>query len=88
MDGRGIRPVSIVDTEGQVCSEGTKPLIEWHHFRPVVYNNKIYIVGAMTGRWSKETPVSNVYIYETPRELCKNGDEIPEHGCRCTSVWK
>lgn len=78
LGGRSIRPVSIYDTKSASWSEGAKPPIEMHHFQPVVYQNKIYCVAAMTGKWPKETPTTHVYIYDPETNTWSTGDEIPE----------
>jgi hypothetical protein len=78
LGGRSIRPVSIYDTQTSTWTEGTKPPIEMHHFQPVVYNNKIYCISAMTGGWPNETPTTHVYMYNPATDTWSKGDEIPE----------
>lgn len=55
--------------------QATSPLI--HHFQPVVWGDKIYMVGAMTGNYPKEPPMSHVQIYDPQRDRWSEGDEIP-----------
>lgn len=78
LGGRDIRPVSIYDTQTGSWSEGVEPPIEMHHFQPVVYNDKIYCIAAMTGGWPNETPTTHVYIYDPATDEWRQGDEIPE----------
>ena len=78
LGGRSIRPVSIYDTKLKTWSLGAKPPIEMHHFQPVVFDNKIYCISAMTGGWPKETPTTHVYIYDPATDVWSKGDEIPE----------
>ncbi len=78
LGGRSIRPVSIYDTQTGTWTEGTEPPIEMHHFQPVVYDNKIYCISAMTGGWPNETPTTHVYIYDPVTDVWSKGDEIPE----------
>ncbi len=78
LGGRGIRPVSIYDSRTNLWTEGSKPPVEIHHFQPVVYNEEIYLLGAMTGGYPGETPLPNVYIYSPARDAWRVGDEIPE----------
>lgn len=82
LGGRGIRSVSIFDAKTQKWTKGAKPPIEFHHFQPVVYKNNIYIIGALTGRYPTETPVENVYIYNTKENLWVKGDKIPTERLR------
>ncbi len=78
LGGRGIRPVSIFDTESKTWTQGKRPPIEFHHFQPVVFQDKVYIIGALTGRYPRETPVEHVYIYDTINDTWIKGDPIPE----------
>ena len=78
LGGRSIRPVSIYDTQTRTWAVGTKPPIEMHHFQPVVYDNKIYCISAMTGGWPNETPTTHVYIYDPVIDAWSKGDEIPK----------
>ncbi len=78
LGGRGIRPVSIYDHKKNTWTQGAKPPIEIHHFQPVVYRNKIYIIGALTGGYPGETPVENVIIYNPKKDAWTIGDPIPE----------
>lgn len=77
LGGRGIRPVSIYDVNSKTWSTGSRPPIELHHFQPVVHQNKIYVVGAMTGGYPDEDPVSHIYIYDTQTDTWAKGDSIP-----------
>jgi N-acetylneuraminic acid mutarotase len=56
--------------------EAMSPLI--HHFQPVVWGEKIYMVGAMTGHYPKEPPMTHVQIYDPITDEWSEGDEIPE----------
>lgn len=78
LGGRSIRPVSIYDTQTGSWTEGAKPPIEMHHFQPVVYDDKIYCISAMTGGWPNETPTTHVYIYDPATDAWSKGHEIPE----------
>lgn len=78
LGGRRIQPVSIFDPKTKIWSEGAAPPIELHHFQPIVYKNTIYIVGAMTGGYPRETPVPNIYSYHPKSDTWEKGPEIPE----------
>lgn len=78
LGGRGIRPVSIFDVQTQKWTKGAKPPIELHHFQPIVYRGKVYILGALTGSYPGETPVPNIYIYDTRTDIWSIGDTIPQ----------
>ena len=78
LGGRGMKPVSIFDLSIQQWTEGSVAPIELHHFQPLVYQDEIYVVGAMTGGWPNETPVSNFYIYNPANDTWRKDVEIPE----------
>jgi len=78
LGGRGIRPASIFDPKTGSWYVGAEPPIELHHFQPVVFENKIYIIAALTGGWPDETPTEHIYIYEPDTDTWSKGDEIPE----------
>lgn len=82
LGGRGIKPVSIYNPQTQKWTLGAKPPIEFHHFQPVVYQDKVYIIGALTGKYPAETPVENVYIYDTTADNWIKGDPIPTNRLR------
>ncbi|MGB5393254.1 MAG: galactose oxidase [Lutimonas sp.] len=77
LGGRGLRPVSIFDTTTLRWTEGQKPPIELHHFQPVVYKDKVYIIGALTGKYPAETPIENIYSYDPETDIWTKGAAIP-----------
>ncbi|MGB3151725.1 MAG: kelch repeat-containing protein [Maribacter sp.] len=85
LGGRGIRPVSIYDINTNAWTTGKEPPIEMHHFQPIVYKDKIYIFGAMSGKYPGEIPVSNIYWYDPLTDKWSQGDEIPEERRRGSS---
>lgn len=83
LGGRGAeKPVSIYDTKKKTWSAGAVAPLEMHHFQPVVYKNKVYIIGAMTGGYPGETPVPDIYIYDPKKDMWTKGDPIPENRLR------
>lgn len=79
MGGRRINPTSVFDPATNTWTEKSATPIELHHFQPVVFNDAIYLIGAMTGGWPNETPVDRVVIYYPERDEYVYGDTIPEH---------
>lgn len=51
--------------------------MEIHHFQGIVYGDAIYLVGAMQGKYPKETPLDNIWIYYPEKDLWEKGPEIP-----------
>lgn len=85
LGGRGIKPVNIFDPETNSWTKGTKPPMEFHHFQGVSYKGKIYVIGAMTGKYPYEKPLSNIIIYNPKEDKWEQGDEIPENRRRGSS---
>lgn len=77
--GRRINQTSVYDISSNTWQNVSKTPIELHHFQPVVFNDKIYIIGAMTGPWPNETPVEHVIIYDPTTDTYQQGHPIPEH---------
>ncbi len=78
LGGRRINPTSIYDPTINRWTNGTKPPLEIHHFQPVLYNDKINILGALTGKYPGETPIPNIYIYEPEKDIWTKGPAIPK----------
>jgi N-acetylneuraminic acid mutarotase len=76
--GRESRNIDRFDPETNrwMKMKATSPLI--HHFQPVVWNDKIYMVGAMTGDYPKEPPMSRIQIYDPVLDKWSEGGEIPK----------
>jgi N-acetylneuraminic acid mutarotase len=79
MGGRRINPTSVFDPNTNTWTEKSTTPIELHHFQPVVFNDAIYLIGAMTGTWPNETPVERVIVYYPERDEYVYGDTIPKH---------
>jgi N-acetylneuraminic acid mutarotase len=75
--GRGIKPVDIFDPATNTWTKGAATPVEMHHFQALVFDNKIYVVGAMTGAYPKEPPLSHVYVYDPAADAWSQGPEIP-----------
>ncbi|NBC83947.1 MAG: galactose oxidase [Bacteroidetes bacterium] len=76
--GRGINPVNVFDPETYTWSEQGATPMEIHHFQAVVYQDAIYIMGAMTGGYPKEKPLANIWIYHPHEDKWEKGPEIPK----------
>ncbi|MFK7934487.1 MAG: Kelch repeat-containing protein [Saprospiraceae bacterium] len=82
LGGRRINPVSIYDPQKNIWTAGAASPIELHHFQPIVYQNEVYILGAMTGKYPGETPVPNIYIYNPQKDTWRKGAAIPTERLR------
>ncbi len=77
LGGRGMKPASIYHIQTQKWTQGAVPPIEMHHFQPVVYEEEVYVAGAMTGGYPGETPVPHIYIYNPRKDEWRKGPAIP-----------
>ncbi|MCB0012799.1 MAG: hypothetical protein KDE34_12890, partial [Anaerolineales bacterium] len=75
--GRGLLPVNIYDPVSGVWTSGATPPVEMHHIQAVTHNGLIYVIGAMTGAYPDETPLTHVYIYDPNQDSWYQGLEIP-----------
>lgn len=77
LGGRRINPVDVYNIQTNSWSNNRPSLIEIHHFQPVAFNNKIYVVGAMTGYFPNEKKLSHILIYDPKTDQWQTGAEIP-----------
>lgn len=78
LGGRRIQPVDIFDPDTRVWTTGATPPVEVHHFQPVVWENKIWLVGAMTGGYPRETALDHIPIYDPATDTWSRGPSLPE----------
>lgn len=76
--GRGERPLDIFDPVTGLWSQGAKPPFEIHHMQAIAYDEKLYVLGAMTGGFPEEPPLANILIYDPATDAWSEGPEIPE----------
>ncbi|QEG23879.1 Kelch repeat-containing protein [Mariniblastus fucicola] len=76
--GRRINPVDVYDPATNTWTEKSKTPIELHHFQAVVHGDAIYLIGAMTGGWPRETPLEKVVVYYPELDQFKFVHSIPE----------
>lgn len=89
--GRESRAIDRFDPETNTWTKmkATSPLI--HHYQPVLWDNKIYMVGAMTGNYPNEPPMAKIQIYDPKADMWTEGGEIPkdrQRGGAGTVVYK
>lgn len=75
--GRGEKPVQSFDPGTGEWSTHAMPPVEMHHFQAVVHDDRIYVVGALTGGWPEEDPITHVYVYDPATDAWTMGPEIP-----------
>lgn len=85
LGGRGERPLDIFDPVSGKWFQGAKPPFELHHMQAVAYDDKLYVVGALTGGFPEEKSVPNILIYNPKTDSWSTGPEIPLHRQRGAS---
>ncbi|MEX2300068.1 MAG: kelch repeat-containing protein [Bryobacterales bacterium] len=83
--GRGMKPVNVYDPKTNRWSDAAQPPIEIHHFQPVALDGKIYVLGALTGKYPHETPIENVLIFDPAAGAWSEGPAIPKNRQRGAS---
>jgi len=78
LGGRGVNAVNVFDPETNMWTAKGKSPMEIHHFQAVVYNDAIYMAGAMTGGYPSEPPLENIWIYYPEKDKWEKGPQIPE----------
>ncbi len=76
--GRGDKVTSIYNRKSNSWKSGAKPPVEIHHFQPVVFEDEVYLIGAMTGPYPNEKPLDKVLKYLPKEDKFEYGDVIPE----------
>jgi hypothetical protein len=71
------QPVEVFDVGTRTWKAAAVSPVTMHHFQPVVYDGKIYIVGALTGSGRGEPPLPDVYIYDPAADRWEKGPAIP-----------
>lgn len=77
--GRRINPTDVFDTQTNTWTAKSETPIELHHFQPIVVEDTVYLIGAMTGEWPNEKPLDRVIKYYPKEDKYEYGHEIPEH---------
>lgn len=75
--GRGDRPLDIYDPKTNTWTKGEQPPFEIHHFQAVDYDGKLYVIGALTGKFPEESPVPDILIYDPVADRWSKGPDIP-----------
>ena len=60
LGGRGVRPVEEFDPQTNTWVKLADAPMEIHHFQAVSFQDELWIVGALTGKYPHETPIPNI----------------------------
>jgi N-acetylneuraminic acid mutarotase len=76
--GRKKQTVDVYSPKTNSWKQVAQVPMEMHHFQAVEYKGEIYVLGAFTGDYPHETPISHVYIYNPRKDQWRKGAEIPQ----------
>lgn len=78
LGGRGIKPIEEYNPKTKTWKTLATPPIEFHHFQAISFKNEIYVIGALTGGYPHETPLTHFLIFNPKTNTWREGAEIPE----------
>ncbi|REG81743.1 Kelch repeat-containing protein [Algoriphagus antarcticus] len=78
LGGRGIKPIEEYDLKTNTWKTLAMAPMEFHHFQAISFKNEIYVIGALTGGYPHETPLTHFLIFNPKTNTWREGAEIPE----------
>ena len=84
--GRGTRTTSILDPITRTWSRGQSVPNQFHHAQCVVYNNNIFVAASLTGGFPNDRSSTNLYVYNTRRNVWFMRPGLPEDRRRGSSA--
>lgn len=76
--GRRDQPLDIYNVAAGEWRQGAPAPVEMHHFQAAVWNDRIYVIGALTGSMSTgETVIDHVLVYDPATDSWSEGPELP-----------
>ncbi len=79
MGGRGSRQVNRYSELNNSWENLGTPSMEMSHFQPVVYDGKIYVVGALDCCFPSENVISHVQVFDPVSKTWTQGSEFPSN---------
>ncbi len=78
LGGRGIKPIEEYNPKTKTWKTLAMAPMEFHHFQAISFKNEIYVIGALTGGYPHETPLTHFLIFNPKTNTWREGAEIPE----------
>jgi len=82
LGGRGKRPVDRYNPSNNRWENLGTPSQEMHHFQPVVYNGKIYVIGALACCFPSESVINRIQIFDPKTRKWSEGAKLPSNRLR------
>lgn len=80
--GRGNRPVNRFSFKSNKWDSVAAMPMLMNHFQATVYNDEVFIAGAFTGNYPHETPIANLYAFNTKNHTWRIETTIPAERLR------
>ena len=77
LGGRATRPLERLNTATNTWDMSVAAPMEMHHFQPVEWGGKIYVVGAFTCCFPNEANITRIQIFDPATQTWSEGDEMP-----------
>lgn len=77
LGGRSTRPLERLNTVTNTWDMSVAAPMEMHHFQPVEWGGKIYVVGAFTCCYPNEVTITRIQIFDPATQTWSEGDEMP-----------
>jgi len=77
--GRGDKHTEVLDLNSKTWSQLPKPPIEMHHITPVAYQNDVWVITGLTGKYPNETPLDTIYKFDTTLSQWQEIMSIPKN---------
>ena len=80
--GRGERDVNVYDPVTNTWQTVAEAPLELHHFQPVAYKGKIYVIGAFTCCFPSEPTIPDIYVFDPATNSWSIVGSMPEDRLR------
>lgn len=85
-DGGGAKAVMSFDPNTATWTKLAQAPVQMHHFQAVPYMDKVYVLEAFSGgNFPDQSNMTNVYSYDTKKDLWEKGGEVPTNRRRAAA---
>lgn len=77
LGGRDSRPLDIFDPATGAWTQGAPPPREIHHMQAIAIDGQLWVLGAFTGGFPEEQPLTHVLVYDPATDRWSEGAEVP-----------
>jgi N-acetylneuraminic acid mutarotase len=77
LGGRGKRPIEAYHPKQNRWEMLAEAPFEFHHFQAIAFQHEIYVMGALTGNYPHEKPLTNMWIFNPKTKKWREGSALP-----------